>query len=279
MTSLRKLKITSYKCQILKEATPSQTTEIWTEETASPASKTTVQHMLNLTGFHHAITCTFCWTGRGREPVNTRMEIHIWRATATVLFHSKTWTICRELFSKQKWYKAKMPFDCYSVPHKECHHFRQSKWNVYAGFLLLPHLSHLGSLLINLREAKREILPTLLLSLPHPLHCLRAQLLETEVETTKGSWLPKSYFQQIAKSWQSAYFHASALPAPCWQGCVWVWLSSVPAGLATCSVPRAGLPVQQELHLTPTGLLCQVMLQALPPPLLQGHAAVKDQLK
>lgn len=49
----------------------------------------------------------------------------------------------------------------------------------------------------------------------------------------------------------------------------WAQLS-VPAGLATRSVPRAGLPVQQELHLAPAGLLCQVMLQALPPSLAPG---------
>lgn len=193
------------------------------------------------------------------------MDIHIWRATGTVLFFSKTWTICRELSPKQKWCKVKMPFGHYSVPHKEWLHFRQSKWNVYIKFLLLPHLTHLGSLLINLREAKSETFTTSSSLLPQGI------ALRNRMETTKDPWLPKSYFQQIAKRWQYAYFHASSLPAaravyrlgsalcPSWPGhplCAkgrpssaagtapcssWAALPGHAAGPATLPCPRATL--------------------------------------
>lgn len=72
-----------------------------------------------------------------------------------------------------------MPFGHYSVAHKEWLHFRQSKWNVYIKFLLLPHLTHLGSLLINLREAKSETFTTSSSLLPQGI------ALRNRMETTK----------------------------------------------------------------------------------------------
>lgn len=126
-----------------------------------------------------------------------------------------------------------MPFGHYSVPHKGCLHFRQSNQIVYVGFLL-PHLCHLGSLLINLREAKR-------LSLPHLLHCPRAQLLKTEWKPPKALDFPKAVFSNLPRADNMRIFMLlpSLLPGLC-MGLAQLF---VPAGLATCSVPRAGLPL------------------------------------
>lgn len=191
-----KLQIATFdKCQVLQEATPAQPQDyrIWTEEIASPASKTTAQDMLNLTGSAYASTCPFCtgcWTGgRGRslaKPAcyfrdgNTHLE-----GFRHSSFPQQDLNNLERAFPITEMMQVKMPFGHYSVPYKGCLHFRQSKRNVYVGFLLLPHLPHLGSLLINLRETKRENF-TILLSRPHPLHCPKVQLLENRMETTKG---------------------------------------------------------------------------------------------
>lgn len=93
-----------------------------------------------------------------------------------------------------------MPFGCCPVQCKERLHFNYSVGNVYAGFLLPPHLSHLCCAPVNLREAKREIFTILQSLLCCSPHCPRAQLLAAGGKPPRAHWLPKPYFQPVVRS-------------------------------------------------------------------------------
>lgn len=89
---------------------------------------------------------------------------------------------------------------------------------MYAAFLLLPHLSHLCCLHINLREAKREIVTTLLSLLSRSPCYPRVRLLAAEQKPPQD--FPR-YFQPMARSCPRAYFTHSPQPhcRDLWRGC------------------------------------------------------------
>lgn len=131
-----------------------------------------------------------------------------------------------------------MPFGCYAVPHKECLHLRHSTGNVYAAFLLLPHLFHLCCLFINLREAKREIFTTLLSSLSCPLHCPGARLLAAEWNTTRPL-ISHRAFSANGQELTISIFLCFSPHSPCCRG---LHSAALPSpGAPTLAVPRAAL--------------------------------------
>lgn len=159
-----------------------------------------------------------------------------------------------------------MPFSRCPVPHKGCLHFRRSTRNIYAGFLLLLHLSHLCCLLINLREARSIIFSTFCPCYPG-LSIAPGHGVGNRMETTTRPSSSPEIFQRSGKSWQYAYFCAPSLHTPTpttayLQGC--------------CSALPGALALRWGQHLLPHQLLhgaAELHWAGTPPPSLAPGTA------